>query len=138
MTPVAAAVRRVLVVAAVIRRGGSILVTRRKDGAERGGQWEFPGGKVEPGEQEPAALEREIREELGCAVVVGRFIARHVHRYPDLEVELAFYACTLPAGAEPMAIGVAAMEWAAGNALGRYDFCEADLPVLPIIGAASP
>ena len=128
-------VRRVLVVAAVIGRGESILVTRRKDDADRGGKWEFPGGKVEAGEGEPAALEREIREELGCSVVVGPFLARHVHRYPDLEVELAFYACTLPAGAEPKPIGVAAIEWAPRAELGRFDFCEADLPVLPLIAA---
>jgi 8-oxo-dGTP diphosphatase len=121
------------VVAAVIRRGAAILVTRRKDDAERGGQWEFPGGKVEPGESEPAALAREIREELACDVEVGPLLTRHAHRYPDLEVELAFYACTLPAGAEPKAIGVAAMEWAERGALERYDFCEADLPVLPLI-----
>jgi 8-oxo-dGTP diphosphatase len=126
-------IRRVLVVAAVIRRGESILVTRRKHDAERGGQWEFPGGKVEPGESEPAALAREIHEELDCDVQVGAYLTRNVHRYPDLEVELAFYACTLPAGAEPKAIGVAAMEWADRGALARYDFCEADLPVLPMI-----
>lgn len=125
--------RKVLVVAAVIRRGESILVTRRKDDAERGGLWEFPGGKVEPGEGEPAALAREIREELGCAVDVGPFLVRHVHRYPDLEVELAFYACTLPPGAEPSAIGVAAMEWAPRRELGKFAFCEADLPVLPLL-----
>jgi 8-oxo-dGTP diphosphatase len=124
---------RILVVAAVIRRGDALLVTRRKQEAARGGQWEFPGGKVEPGEGEPAALVREIQEELGCAVEVGALITRHVHRYPDLEVELAFYACTLPAGAEPRAIGVAALEWAARGALAGYDFCEADLPVLPLI-----
>ena len=120
----------------MIARGGSILVTRRKDDAERGGQWEFPGGKVEPGESEPGALTREIAEELGCAVDVGALLARNVHRYPDLEVELAFYACTLPSGAEPRALGVAAMEWAPLDALGRFDFCEADLPVLPILSAA--
>jgi 8-oxo-dGTP diphosphatase len=124
------------VVAAVIRRGAAILVTRRKDDAERGGQWEFPGGKVEPGESEPAALAREIREELACDVEVGPLLTRHAHRYPDLEVELAFYACTLPAGAEPKAIGVAAMEWAGRAALERYDFCEADLPVLPLIAGS--
>lgn len=129
--------RRVLVVAAVIRRGGSILVTRRKEDAERGGKWEFPGGKVEPGESEPAAVVREIAEELGCAVDVGSLLARHVHRYPDLEVELAFYACTLAAGAVPRAIGVGALEWAERGALASYDFCEADLPVLPLIAAAS-
>ena len=129
--------RRVLVVAAVIERDGSVLVTRRKEDAERGGKWEFPGGKVEPGETEPAALAREIAEELGCGLIVGSFLARHVHRYPDLEVELAFYACTLPPGAQPVAIGVGAMEWARRGALGGYDFCEADLPVLPLLSAVS-
>jgi 8-oxo-dGTP diphosphatase len=130
-------IRRILVVAAVIHRGDDLLVTRRREDAARGGKWEFPGGKVEPGEGEPAALAREIREELGCAVEVGPFITRHVHRYPDLEVELAFYGCTLPAGAEPRAIGVAALEWAARGALAGYDFCEADLPVLPLLSAAA-
>ncbi len=132
-----AAVRKVRVVAAVIGRRDEILVTRRKDDAARGGLWEFPGGKVEAGETEPSALEREIDEELGCKVEVGRFLVRHVHRYPDLEVELAFYACTLPEGAAPKAIGVAAMEWAPRADLGRFDFCEADLPVLPLIALAS-
>ncbi|MEY2668695.1 MAG: hypothetical protein RJA59_1333, partial [Pseudomonadota bacterium] len=93
--------KRVLVVAAVIRRDGRILVTRRHPHADRGGQWEFPGGKVEPGEDEAAALVREIREELDCEVTVGALLARTTHRYPDLEVELAFYACTLPGATEP-------------------------------------
>ncbi len=127
---------RVLVVAAVISRGDAILVTRRKEDGERAGKWEFPGGKVEPGEAEPAALEREIREELGCAVEVGALLARHVHRYPDLEVELAFYRCALAGSDEPTPIGVAALAWAALGTLATYDFCEADLPVLGIIEQA--
>jgi 8-oxo-dGTP diphosphatase len=128
-------VRQVRVVAAVVRRGGEILISRRLDDAERGGQWEFPGGKVEPGEGEPEALRREIAEELGCGVEVGQLILRHRHRYPDLEVELAFYACRLADGAVPRAIGVAALEWAPAGALDRYDFCEADVPVLGLIAA---
>ena len=128
--------RRVLVVAAVVRRGGAILVSRRHAHAERGGQWEFPGGKVEPGESEPDALRREIAEELGCEVEVGALLVRHAHRYPDLEVELAFYACRLPPGAEPRPLGVAALEWAEAGRLTGYDFCEADLPVLPLLAAA--
>lgn len=128
--------RRVLVVAAVVRRGAAILISRRQAGAERGGQWEFPGGKVEPGEQEPEALRREIVEELGCRVEVGDLLVRHTHRYPDLEVELAFYACRLPAGEEPRPLMVAALAWADDRTLGGYDFCEADLPVLPLLAAA--
>ncbi len=122
--------RSVRVVAAVVRRGRDLLITRRRDDAERGGLWEFPGGKVEPGEAEPEALRREIREELGCAVDVGALVLRHRHRYPDLEVELAFYACRLPAGEEPRALGVAELTWAAEGTLAAYPFCEADVPVL--------
>jgi len=125
------------VVAAVIRRGDRILVTRRHDHADRGGQWEFPGGKVEPGEGEPDALRREILEELGCEVAVGALLARTTHRYPDLEVELAFFACELAPGGEPRLLGAAAMEWAEPERLEAYDFCEADRPVLPVLAAAA-
>jgi 8-oxo-dGTP diphosphatase len=85
---------------------------------------------VEPGESEPEALRREILEELGCVIEVGHLLVRHTHRYPDLEVELAFYACALPEGAEPAALGVAGIEWSRAGTLSRYEFCEADLPVL--------
>ncbi len=122
--------RTARVVAAVIRRGSRILIARRRDGGERGGQWEFPGGKVEPGESEAAALRREILEELGCEVDVGRLLVRHRHRYPDLEVELLFYACELPPGSDPLPLGCAALEWAEGGSLPARDFCEADRPVL--------
>lgn len=128
--------RQVRVVAAVIRRDGRILISRRHDGAERGGLWEFPGGKVEAGESEPGALRREILEELGCEVEVGALVLRHRHRYPDLEVELAFYACQLPPGAEPRALGVAALRWAEAGTLSRHAFCEADVPVLPLLERA--
>jgi len=122
--------RRARVVAAVIRRVGRVLIARRHDHAERGGQWEFPGGKVEPGESEPGALVREIREELGCGIEVRGLLLRHRHRYPDLEVELAFYACDLPPGEQPRPLGAEALEWAEENRLASYDFCEADRPVL--------
>jgi len=125
------------VVAAVIRRAGRILITRRHHQAERGGQWEFPGGKIEPGEGEAAALRREILEELDCEVAVGALLARTMHRYPDLEVELAFFACEIPAGSEPRLVGAAAMDWADPDHLADYDFCEADRPVLAVLAATS-
>jgi 8-oxo-dGTP diphosphatase len=128
-------VKRVRVVAAILRRGGRVLVTRRHGHAERGGQWEFPGGKVEAGESEAEALAREIREELGCGIAIGPIVARTSHRYPDLEVELVFYACALEPGAEPRLLGAAALEWAEAERLAEYDFCEADRPVLPVIAA---
>lgn len=129
--------KRLQVVAAVVRRGDEILVTRRPDRPGRPGQWEFPGGKVEPGESEPEALRREIAEELGCAIEVGPLLLRHAHAYPELEVELAFYAGRLPDGAAPQAIGVAEIAWAGADALGRYDFLEADRSVLAELARAS-
>ena len=92
------AVRRVRVVAAVIRRGDRILITRRHRHAERGGQWEFPGGKVEPARPSRGRLPGKS----GRSSVAGSRSAASRpddHRYPDLEVELAFYACALPAAA---------------------------------------
>ncbi len=122
--------RIVRVVAAVVVRQGEVLITRRLADAERGGLWEFPGGKVEEGETEPEALGRELEEELDCAVEVGPLLLRHRHRYPDLAVELAFYRCELKVNAAPRALGVAALAWVPRQALGSFPFCEADVPVL--------
>ena len=122
--------KRLRVVAAVIRRGEAILITRRPDRPGRPGQWEFPGGKVEGGEAEPEALRRELMEELGVSIEVGPLLLRHAHRYPEFEVELAFYAAHLPRAAEPRLLGVAELAWAGIGTLARYDFLEADRAVL--------
>ena len=129
--------KRLLVVAAVIRRGDEILISRRPDRDGRAGQWEFPGGKVEPGEPEPDALRREIAEELGCDLDVGPLLLRHAHRYPALEVELAFYAAALPPGAVPRTLGVAEIAWARVGTLAGYDFLDADRAVLAELERAS-
>jgi 8-oxo-dGTP diphosphatase len=126
-------VQAIRVVAAVVRRGEEILVTRRPDKPGRPGQWEFPGGKVEAGEGEAEALRRELREELGCDAAVGALLLRHAHAYPDLSVELAFYACTLAPGAEPAPLGVAEVAWARRGTLASYDFLEADKAILHLI-----
>jgi 8-oxo-dGTP diphosphatase len=118
------------VVAAVVRQGDSILITRRPDRPDGPGQWEFPGGKVDSGEVEREALRREIAEELGCPIEVEALLLRHEHRYPELEVELAFYAARLPAGSVPAAIGVAEVRWARVGTLASFDFLEADRAVL--------
>lgn len=118
------------VVAAVIRRDRKTLVSRRHDKPGRPGQWEFPGGKVEPGESDEHALRRECREEMGVEVSVGALLLEHRHDYPELSVDLAFYACELAAGDEPRPLGMAALEWAAFGTLARYDFLEADRAVL--------
>ena len=117
-------------VAAVVRRGDAILITRRPDRPGRAGQWEFPGGKVEPGEAEPEALRREIAEELGAPIVVGALLLRHTHVYAEFEVELAFYAAQLPDPGALRLLGVAELAWAPTGTLAGYDFLEADRAVL--------
>jgi 8-oxo-dGTP diphosphatase len=122
--------RRVLVVAGVIERGDKVLVSLRRPKGERASLWEFPGGKVEPGEGERAALARELREELGVRVQVGEEYARVEHIYPDLQVELALYRCVLHAGEEPRPLACEQVEWVARRDLPGLPFCEADIPIL--------
>jgi len=88
--------RSIRVAAAVVWVGDRVLMTQRPPGGARELEWEFPGGKIEPGETPEKALERELREELGVAAAVHEVIHRHTHRYDDgLEVELYFARCTL-------------------------------------------
>jgi 8-oxo-dGTP diphosphatase len=123
-------VKRVLVVAGVIERGGRVLVSFRRPKGERASLWEFPGGKVEPGEGERAALARELREELGVRAQVGEEYARVEHIYPDLQVELALYRCALHEGEEPRALQCESVRWVERRELPGLPFCEADVPIL--------
>jgi 8-oxo-dGTP diphosphatase len=122
--------RRVTVVAALIERGGEVLVTKRHDKGERAGLWEFPGGKVEAGEDEQIALVRELDEELGVLVEVGALFGRVEHTYPDLHVSLALYRATLAPGADPRPLQAADLQWLPRWQLKALPFCEADIPLL--------
>jgi len=116
------------VTAAIIEANGRVLIARRGEGGARGGRWEFPGGKVGKGESDVAALEREIREELGVTVSVGRLTDRVDWSYPDARIELRAYACSILAG-EPTAIEHAEIRWVRPEDLTDYDLCEADVPI---------
>ena len=117
-------------VAAVIERGGKVLVSLRRPKGERASLWEFPGGKVEQGEGERAALSRELQEELGVRASIGEEYARVEHIYPDLQVELALYRCVLHHGEEPTPLACEAVRWVSRRELLGLPFCEADVPVL--------
>ena len=107
-----AVTKSIRVAAAVVRRGGEILLTQRPPGGPLGLQWEFPGGKIEPGELVEAALVREIREELGVEARTGAVMLVHRHRYGHgLEVELTFVACTLASEAFTPSAAVHAWRW---------------------------
>src|SRR4051812_42504790 len=108
----------VLVAAGVIIERGRVLLSQRKSGTHLEGAWEFPGGKVEPGEDPRAALARELTEELGIDAIVGDAVEVTFHRYPKKDVLLLFFAASLrPGSPEPRAIDVAAVRWAEASEL---------------------
>ena len=77
--------------AALIFHDGKLLITRRHDDAHLGGLWEFPGGKREPDETFEQCLVREIREELGVEISVGKLFESVTHAYPEKTVNLKFF-----------------------------------------------
>lgn len=115
----------ILVVAGIIRNGDRILICQRRRADAYGLQWEFPGGKVQEGETLPAALRRELEEELAIQAEVGKEVFRLRHHYPDRYVEVAFFSVT-NFGGEPRNQVFEAIEWAVREQLPRYNFLEAD------------
>lgn len=117
------------VVAAVIRGDdGRVLLARRLPGGPHGGLWEFPGGKVEPGETHRQALARELAEELGVEAAVGDEVLAVDHAYPHLSLRLTAYACTLLAGI-PAPLHFQALAWVLPEDLASYPMPEADAPI---------
>ncbi len=121
--------KRVLVVAAVIRRDGQILIARRPAHLHMGGLWEFPGGKVEPGEPVEAALIRELEEELGILPTEFHPLIRIRHDYPDKAVCLDVWEVTAFRG-EPEGREGQPLAWVGPGALAAYEFPAANRPIV--------
>ena len=115
------------VVGAAILRDGRVLAARRTSPAEAAGRWEFPGGKVEPGETPEAALLREVVEELGCRVEVTGWLAGEVQigRSHILTVALVRLV-----DGEPDPVEHDLVRWLGAAELGAVDWLEADRPFL--------
>ena len=123
--------KRTLVVAGVMARDGQVLITQRRADQALPLQWEFPGGKVEPGEAPAAALGRELAEEIGVTVEVGRIWDVLFHAYPEFDLVMLVYACRLAAGEVPRAIEVADLAWVTARELpGAWDILPADRPLV--------
>jgi 8-oxo-dGTP diphosphatase len=117
--------RRITVVSAAIVRDGRYLITQRLDKAVLPGLWEFPGGKVEEGESDEVALQRELQHRLGVTAGVGERLAVNEQEYPNYIVELHLYRCDL-ADAEPQPVNVKDMRWVTSSDFDGYDFTPAD------------
>lgn len=113
------------VAAGLVFRGGKLLLTQRPAGGHLEGLWEFPGGKREPGETYVACLKRELREELGTEVRVGRLIEALTHDYPERRVHLRFFRCSWLKN-EPQPLGCQRLVWVSSEDLRSYPFPAAD------------
>ncbi|MBL9014530.1 MAG: (deoxy)nucleoside triphosphate pyrophosphohydrolase [Myxococcales bacterium] len=124
--------RKLVVAGLILGTDGRILITQRRADQALPLQWEFPGGKVEPGEAPAAALARELTEELGIDVVVGRIWDVLFHAYPAFDLVMLVYACRLaPGSPPPRPVEVADLAWIEPRALpGGHDILPADRPLV--------
>jgi 8-oxo-dGTP diphosphatase len=116
------------VTAAVIEENGKVLIGRRKPGRHMGGKWEFPGGKIEPGETPQEALARELLEELAIQVRIGEFLFSAFYEGDGVSLELLVYRVHRLMG-EPSLIEHQELCWVAPNELDRFDLADSDREV---------
>jgi mutator protein MutT len=124
-------VTTIVVTAAIVERDGRWLVTRRLKGTHLEGLWEFPGGKIEPGESLEACLVRELAEELGVA---GRVLGPRwatTHDYPAKRVELHFFDCEIDG--EPLPLLGQELRWVDASELAALPLPEADAGLVELL-----
>lgn len=122
------------VTAAIIIQEGRVLIAQRRPDDARGGQWEFPGGKIDPGETPQACLQRELHEELGIIADIHNLFAINTHDYGDRIIELAAYTARIRSGDITLHEHSAA-RWVTLDQLQQFDLCEADRPFVETLRA---
>jgi 8-oxo-dGTP diphosphatase len=130
--------RKLVVAGLIVGDDRRILITQRRADQSLPLQWEFPGGKVEPGEAPDAALARELAEEIGVVANVGRIWDVLFHAYPAFDLVMLVYACRLAPGAVPRAVEVADLAWVAADALDAWDILPADRPLVARLATEGP
>lgn len=119
------AIPHYIVTAAVIHRDGQVLIAHRPEKGLLGGMWEFPGGKIEPGETLPECLRREIREELGVEIQVEEAFGVYQHGYTHFKVTLHAFCCSLTDG-EPQALEASEIRWTVPDELQNFPMGKID------------
>ena len=130
--------RKLVVAGLIVDERGQVLISQRRADQALGGLWEFPGGKIEPGEAPADALARELVEELGAAVDVGQVWEVLHHEYPTFELLMIVYRCRLRAGETARAVEVADLRWVAATDLPAADILPADRPLVERLVAEGP
>jgi 8-oxo-dGTP diphosphatase len=120
------------VTAAVIFQGGRVLIAKRRKDDRQGGKWEFPGGKIRPGETPESCLRRELFEELGIEARIGEPVGTWEHRYDHGSIRLLVYRVPEFSGTA-RAFSHEEIRWVRPEELRSCDFSEADRPVAKII-----
>ena len=123
---------KIRVVAGILTSEGRVLAAQRGAGMRHPGKWEFPGGKVEAGEDDSTALIRELEEELSITVEVERLLMEHTHSYPDQTICLVGLMGRI-VGGEPKAIEHACVKWVTTSELSNLDWSDADRPLVQAI-----
>jgi 8-oxo-dGTP diphosphatase len=118
---------RIPVVAGVIEQDGRVLICQRKAGSRHSLKWEFPGGKVEPGESPRAALARELKEELGIEARIGREMSRYEFVYPRGATLLLIFLEVKEFRGEPENGIFERIQWEERRNLPKYDFLDGDI-----------
>ena len=117
------------VTAAVIEKNNQILIAQRRKDKNLGLKWEFPGGKIDKNETPEECLFRELEEEFGIQTKVGKFIINSIYKYPNIEIDLMAYHVEYLSG-EFKLIDHERIEWVSKDDLLKFDFAEADLPII--------
>jgi 8-oxo-dGTP diphosphatase len=118
-----------VVAGALFDAQGRVLIAQRPPGKALAGRWEFPGGKLDDGEDPLAGLARELREELGVTVAAAEPLIRYPHRYPDRVVWLDMWVVTEWSGV-PHGLDGQALKWVQLDGLLEEDILEADQPII--------
>ena len=117
------------VTAAILIKDTKILIAKRKADDRQASKWEFPGGTVEQDETPEACLKREIQEEFGITVSVGRFFGESVYRYDHGSIKLLAYRAHWESGKIALK-DHADYRWVSSAQLTEYDFSPADIPIV--------
>lgn len=128
--------KQIEVVAAIIQREGAYFATQRGYG-EFEGMWEFPGGKIEPGESREIALKREIQEELGIDITIDKFLCTTDYDYPSFHLTMHCYLCGIGSGEIELREHKSA-RWLTTELLDRVEWLPADKEVVEVLRLVKP
>jgi 8-oxo-dGTP diphosphatase len=118
------------VVGAIVERDGAVFAARRNPDRSAGGLWEFPGGKIEPGESPEKALRRELQEELNVSVSVGPFVDRSLSDVGSVQIELSCYVAEFEGNDPVSSSDHDAMQWVPLTELSSLHWAPGDIPLL--------